>query len=1104
MANNLITSIIIRARDEASSVFGSLQAKVAGVAAAISAFFGAALFKSSIDSAREFESAMASVRAAAGASAEEFAVLEEAAQAAGTSTQYSAVQAANALEELVKAGLDATQAVEALPAALDLATAGQIGLADAAGYITQAVAGMGLSFAEAGRVADVLALGANATKTSVEGLGQALSYAAPIANSLGLSLEETVAYLGKFSDAGIDASRAGTALNAILAQFIDPSSKFSQALRDAGIESRDFNVAMRELAEAGPGASKALLAVGTEAGPALRALLNQGTGALDELVEKLEGSEGSARTFAGVVSSTLDGAAKNFGSAWEGLLIKLGTPVLDTLARQVTAVADQLRAFVADGTATKFGETLKEAFESAGKWAGEFFGKVDFAKLQADMQQYAQNLQATLTDLGNRATTAGNVLSLVWATMSTGIETVRTAIYSLGSIMSWLTSAFLADMALIADGIAKVTFGDLSAGFSEAAAKMRFEAQATYAVYQDFQSKAGEAFAGVVEGADDVGAAWDRLHAPAEQAVADLTAVGTAAAGATGQTAGLAQGMNDVASALAGFTSQQVAEKLAEISAETGVAVKSTRDLSDAVRDGYIYFNEASGAWQKGSTNLENLAQFSGDAEGAMRGFVLQLQASSEEAATAETNIATLRAEYLRLIAAGDTQGAAQVLVEIRQELERTGSKAESTADDVEGAFERLGIASSASLKQAAASAKRDFEIIRASGTSTPADVQAAFDVYAKAAIAANGGVASSALKALAAVLRLRLAGQQAGEGLDTVGEGADKAGKGAETAAGGMNQAAGAAKNLGGASKLVKEQFEGALEAIKALSTEAEKATREAYASSKSFEDFASKVDGLSASASKFVGFNEATAEIQEFRDAADLARAAAEKLEQQARFEGHGWKAFDEALASMSRFEAALNDARAAAIVTEQSIEKLDDEISRLGSGRARGLEDLELRLLSINGTEEEIAQARARRESAELEMERKKLQLEIQRAQLRGDYDDVSFLQQEIKLLNEYAQLLTKVHAEEKKARADARKEKEREERDRERERERSRTSSSGGSGTGGNVTPTQNPSPRGEEHLHLHIEGVLDVNDRVTLDKLARKLKPVTDNLARRGM
>ena len=140
----------------------------------------------------------------------------------------------------------------------------------------------------------VLAKGANATNTSVEGLAQALSYAAPVANSLGLSLETTVAIIGKFADAGIDASRAGTALNSILSQFSNPASKYREELAAAGITTSNFEAALHQLAAAGPAGSKAILAVGQEAGPALRALLNQGMGALDELKTRLDSAAGSA------------------------------------------------------------------------------------------------------------------------------------------------------------------------------------------------------------------------------------------------------------------------------------------------------------------------------------------------------------------------------------------------------------------------------------------------------------------------------------------------------------------------------------------------------------------------------------------------------------------------------------------------------------------------------------------------------------------------------------------------------------------------------------------------------------------------------------------
>ena len=211
--------ILINAKDEASAVFGRLQTKVAAVAVAIAGYFGIQLFKDAVQSAADFEAAMSRVEAATGASGKELEALKKAASDAGANTQFTASQAANALENLAKAGLNSTQSVQALNPVLSLAAAADVELATAAEYVTKAVMGMGLSFDDAARVADVLALGANASNSSVTSLSQALSYAAPIAQTVGLTLEETTAIMGKLADAGIDASRSGTSLANILAQF---------------------------------------------------------------------------------------------------------------------------------------------------------------------------------------------------------------------------------------------------------------------------------------------------------------------------------------------------------------------------------------------------------------------------------------------------------------------------------------------------------------------------------------------------------------------------------------------------------------------------------------------------------------------------------------------------------------------------------------------------------------------------------------------------------------------------------------------------------------------------------------------------------------------
>lgn len=722
MASNPITRIIITAKDEASSVFSALGAHAGKIAAAIASYFSIRLFGDVVGSARDFETAMSAVQAAAGASGEELAALRAAAEDAGTTTKYTSVEAAGALENLAKAGLSATDAVQALPAVLDLAAAGGVSLGEASDYISKAVFGMGLSFEEAGRVADVLSMGANASNTSVQGLAQALSYAAPLANSLGLSLEQTVAIIGKFADAGIDASRAGTALNSILAQFSNPASKFRRELAAAGITTTDFDEALRQLAAAGAGGQRAINAVGTEAGPALRALLNQGIGSLDDLKRQLDQSAGSARDFAAVMSDNLDGATKGLGSAWDALKIKLGTPVLATLKEQVDAVAERLRQFVSDGTADRFGQAIKSAFEAGGKWVADFFSKIDFSKLAADMQAFGTRAGEVFDWIGTKATAAGNIAQTAYGVMSAGINTVLTAVYALGRGASWLASAFLSDLALIAEGISKVTFGDMSASFAAAAENLRFNAQAAYAVSEAFASKTREAFDAAAEGAE-----------LAQAGFAGLTgAANTAAAGTTAALGSIAE------------QAKTTAERIAELTAE------QQRLTAEGDIEG------ATAVWRE-------ITKLSAEAAAAAKNSGEKQRA---EVAATVSSLADLKKAYQSAIAAGDTQRAAELQQQIRAELKKTAGQADDTGDALEAAFQGLGITSEAELKRLAENAKAHFTTIKNSGQATTNDINAAFRVYAEAAIRANGGVADAALKAQAAQHGLRIEADAAGKAI--------------------------------------------------------------------------------------------------------------------------------------------------------------------------------------------------------------------------------------------------------------------------------------------------------------------------------------------------
>jgi TP901 family phage tail tape measure protein len=417
-ARNLVLRLLINAEDKASSVLNNLRSNAGKVAAAIAGYFSIQAFDGMIDDAAEFEKQMSSVAAVSGATGEDLKKLEQAAKDMGAATQYTATEAAQALELLARSGLTVEQQMQALPQVLSLAQANGLELSQSASFITQAVTGMGLSFSDTARVADVLTKAASSTNTSVEGLGAGLSYAAPVAQSLGLTLEQTTAYLASMANAGIDASRAGTSLNGMMTQFQDPASKFRRELAGLGINTTDFNEALTELAKKGKDGEGAILSLGQEAGPALRALLNQGIPSVQKLTDTLNNAAGAAKSAADTMTDNLDGAVKNLDSTWEGMSLQLAQPILDPLKNAIQFVTGKLQALVSDGTISRVGEFIADTFDRGAKAFESFIGKVDFNAVGVAADNFGQNFKIVFNAGVEIAGTLADTIGRVYAALN--------------------------------------------------------------------------------------------------------------------------------------------------------------------------------------------------------------------------------------------------------------------------------------------------------------------------------------------------------------------------------------------------------------------------------------------------------------------------------------------------------------------------------------------------------------------------------------------------------------------------------------------------------------------------------------------------------------
>ena len=332
-------------------VVGATGAMARGFAA-----LGAAATIAIADSIRvfaDFETSMLRVKAISGATGEEFKSLSDLAKELGSTTAFTAREAAQAMGFLAQAGFEVGEVHQALPKVLSLAAAGQLDLAQAADITASVLRGFGLEASESGRVADVLAAAASKSNTSVEGMGEAFKFAGPVASAMGVSLEETAAALGVLSNAGLKGSLAGTGLRMVLVKMgedVAGAGGLTQALETLNTDGVQAVVETMKQLDA-------------RAGTAAVALTGQ-MGVLKQLHKEMQSVDGISDRMAETMLSGIGGSAVKTGSALEGLRIQIG----ETFEGFGTGFFDELtRIFQTLGEMFSKMELNFEGLEQAGK-----------------------------------------------------------------------------------------------------------------------------------------------------------------------------------------------------------------------------------------------------------------------------------------------------------------------------------------------------------------------------------------------------------------------------------------------------------------------------------------------------------------------------------------------------------------------------------------------------------------------------------------------------------------------------------------------------------------------------------------------------------------
>lgn len=355
-----------RGIDTAEKKVGGLKSTITklGIGATV-----AGIGKAAIGVGQDFEAGMSQVAATMGISSDavrrnegDFKLLSDAAKEAGSSTQFSATQSAEALNYLALAGNDAQTSVSLLPTVLNAAAAGGLELGYASDLITDSMSALGLETKDTTTFVDQLTKTSQKSNTSMGQLGEAILTVGGTAKKLKGGTVELTTALGILADEGTKGSEAGTALRNIILSLAAPTNTAAKELEKLGVSAYDTNGNFRSLDDIFIDLHKSTDNLSESAKnqaftkifnktdlKAVETMLASCGGRFDELSGAIEDSAGAAEETAKTMNMNLKGALTTLGSALEGVGITIyetfKEPLTNAVNSAATAIQDLIKAF---------------------------------------------------------------------------------------------------------------------------------------------------------------------------------------------------------------------------------------------------------------------------------------------------------------------------------------------------------------------------------------------------------------------------------------------------------------------------------------------------------------------------------------------------------------------------------------------------------------------------------------------------------------------------------------------------------------------------------------------------------------------------------------
>ena len=275
------------------------------------------------------------------------------------------VKAAEAMRGLAQNGLSVSESLRALPSILALATAGEMGLMEAALGATGVMSAFGLGVNDLGRVSDVFAKAAAISNTSVSGMVDSMRQASVVGEQFHIGLEEVAAAMAILGDRNIIGSQAGTSYRNMIQELYAPTKKATEAFKLMHLELYDGNNVLINSTEAIKKVRDVYLSLDQKSGILfLETVFNKkGDKAISAIVESFGKFEETLDILKNKTKGFADSIQQALGETTEGKLKKLMSEfeistnkAFNSAGSSAKGFIDQLRLLV---SSTGFEKTLQ-------------------------------------------------------------------------------------------------------------------------------------------------------------------------------------------------------------------------------------------------------------------------------------------------------------------------------------------------------------------------------------------------------------------------------------------------------------------------------------------------------------------------------------------------------------------------------------------------------------------------------------------------------------------------------------------------------------------------------------------------------------------------